>query len=352
LELLTPPPDARIIRVTERHSYSTCKRKWKYGYLDNLEPIDRKPGARELGTAMHKCLEAYYGTTAKVENKHNKDKKVWTQDEREGLLWKVYVETIVDLEDEQADLLSGMLENYLKQYADEAYEPFLTEYRLYAPIPGLELESGGAGVWLSAKADGLGIFNDCGRYSVVDHKSYVKMITEVESAHDDQMTAYMWVLYQNGIKVKDGVYNILLKSVPSPPKVLQSGKLSIDKGMNCDKQTYIETLNTLGIDHDSVEYRERLDFAVATLRDRSAYFGRPSVYRTPNELKSFEENLVYQAQEMVSSSTWLGPTHSMKECPFCDFKSLCKAEDNRESTRDIERIKLTEYKPRENTLES
>lgn len=319
---LIPPEKAVIIRVSERQKFRECRRAWKYAYLNKLEPIAKSPGARELGTALHAALAAYYRAMAL-------DSAV---ESREGLMWDAWESYMTTLETEQIELGTGMLNNYLRTYDQDDLQnlkPLLVEETLYAPILGTK-------VWLQGTIDLLVDVRGEGTF-IMDSKSYRSMRTSIELEHEDQMTAYIWLCQQNGIRVRGAIYNQLRKAVPAIPRVLKNGTLSRDRGMGTDKTTYLQAIKDNGFNPD--DYADFLE-----LLGDGEFFSRVTIYRSKEYIEEFQRWLPFEAREMSSIRTPLYPNLSLRHCNFCDFSSMCVAECNR---ADVKLVARLEYQKKE-----
>ena len=305
--LLQPPKGITAIRVSSLATYDRCQRRFKYQVIDGLERKDKKSDARSFGSAIHGALEDYYKALMRD----------LTVQDAEDALWQRWVMESISLEPEQVDLGANMLAGYLKYYADDTFVPSYVEQRFYAPVPGTD-----GLVWLSGMVDMIAAVNN--RLMLFDAKTYTVLTPLAELEHDFQLTAYMWLLKQNGINVRGGIYNMLKKAYPKPPKVLKNGTLSRDSGMDCDQSTYTNTVRDMGF--DLLDYQEFVD----ALPTSEKYFKRETIFRSEAELTSFEENLADQVREMFAKGKVYRPTSATNNCcQYCDFRTPCILEQRK-----------------------
>jgi len=317
MNLLTPPEGATIIRVSERHTWEKCKLQWHYAYKENLEQIREKTGAREFGTAVHNALKEFYKAP----------------DYKESTAYKHWLIQGADIDDEYQPLGGAMLTGYVKKYKDEDVEPLYIEHTFYAPIPGLD------NVWLSGTPDLVCKYN--GSYAVFDHKTYTRMLNLFILSHDDQMTAYMWLLEQNGIRVNQLVYNMLRKSAPRKPQLLKKGGLSVDKSIITDVDTYMEAIVENKLNPD--DYAEILSL----LETKEEFFKREVVIRSRAAMETFAWKLGIQAKQMVDPEQVIYPNDSFDNCKYCDFEKICTMQTNKMAKSSIDVAIQEYYRPRQ-----
>lgn len=327
--LIIPGKNATIIRVTERQTFKECRRRHFYEYSRNITKRDRLPGARELGTAIHAVLESYYREIKNQLDSGKRDKEL-----AELLAWQTWVEQNQNLEYEQQELGQGMLAHYFEHYKfeDSNIKPRIVERRLYAKVPGTK------NTYLTGKMDL--ILDISGELWVTDHKTLSQFYPSELMELKDQVTAYVWLARKNGINVRGGIYNMLLKKVPSVPKLLKSGEMSRNSAIVTTPKVYREACVEAGLNPADYE-----DFIFEM--KQSEFFRRERIYRSKQHIDNFEIQLTAEVREMTSKNTfrWF---HTHDWCVWCDFKSLCKAQNDGGDTESIIRDYYVENTEREN----
>ena len=316
--MITPSPKAVIIRVSELLTYRNCRRSWDFQYNQQLGRVDQKLGAREQGTLFHQCLRGYY-----LGIKGGK-----SHEEAQGIAWRVYAKyaQTSDLDQEQLDLVVGLLAHYFIKYnaVELGWKILFVEKRFYAKVPKTT-------TYLSGQIDLVVEIPDYG-IVVVDFKTWASFWSFEEVQFSTQLTAYIWILRQNGINVREAWYDMCKKSLPHEPLILKSGKLSKDRSQQTTRQMYLDKIRELG--YDVEEYADFLD-----IWEEPKYHCREAVNRNKAHLKNFENNLISEIKEMTSKKTHIGYNYS-KECKYCDFKRLCVAINDGD---DWPLIKANEY---------
>ncbi len=180
---------------------------------------------------------------------------------------------------------------------------------------------------LSGKID-LVVESRDGGIWVVDHKTFDKQASEAALEVDDQLTAYCYIYWRiTGIVPDGAMYNVLVKHPPVPPKVLKSGKISVDKRQRTTWQLFQETARKYDLSGlVAGDYAEYVD--MLTRRGWSPFFQRIGTRRTEQELLSFERRLYAEYQDMEGAIANPGaryPNPSNWLCRTCPVLSICHA---------------------------
>lgn len=336
------------VSVTEINSFRECRRAW---YLSEVMQLESKlPSPRFwFGTLIHAALETYYikgrdlpaaldRFLSDYETSIAEIRASW------GMLWG-------GIEPEFSgylDLGREMLSNYfLFDHAGPTWTAIATEQRVWVPVltpTGRQSRFGNTqATRLTARMDLLADVGD-GRddVSVVDHKTAAQRPSTGRTLDtDDQLTGYAYVYWRlTGELPRDLVYNVLIKALPQPPKVVAitaknpKGRLSQDKSQKTLYGLYLEAVTDRG--EDPRDYAEILE----SLRSEgwNDYFSRTSTIRNLTQLKSYEEHLYFTVKamgEVVADPRKAYPSFSPMRCPSCQFQSVCQA---MEDGGDFERL--------------
>ncbi len=57
---MSTPTEVRMVRSSERGTFKKCMQQWYWAYVEEIQPVNRKPGARDFGTGVHLALAEYY----------------------------------------------------------------------------------------------------------------------------------------------------------------------------------------------------------------------------------------------------------------------------------------------------
>lgn len=303
----------KIIHVTERQQFKACRRAWNYSYKEGLQrPFDHMD-ARWFGKGAHVALAAF----------HSQDLRGWP------VAFEAWLEAKIDEHakvmplnpedyrkvEELKTLLEGMMDGY-NDFA-EANDDFTV---LGVEVP-LSVKVPGTNVILAGTVDM--IVRRKGKLWVVDHKTYASFADPEALLLDDQMTAYLWMVWKTYGEMPAGaIYNQLRKKLPATPMLLKDGKrLSQDKSIDTTREVYLQAIHDNGFNEaDYADILEKIGL--------NEFFRRETIPRNQNELLSFEENLVPEAREMTSKSTFLYP-NATRDCVYCDYRTICKAQNER-----------------------
>lgn len=163
-----------------------------------------------------------------------------------------------------------------------------------------------------------------GRYWIVDHKTAAKFddITDWIDI-DPQGSAYFLAVKKIlGVDVEGVIFNYLRKAVPDEPKVLKSGKFSMDKSQNTTKKLYIQALKREGLSTEPY-----MDFLRSF--EEPKFFKSQVTYRTDDELKYIEYCIATEAIDMLNDPS-IYPNPNQINCRGCAYKQPCQMrhEDN------------------------
>lgn len=314
------------VHVTERSQYKSCRRAWRYAYKDLIRSISERRGALWFGTGIHAGLEAYYAKQSDpVEAFNTYVKNDILPDEWDSMF-----------EDEQ-DRINEMIE--LGQTMLQGYVPFAQkndDWEIVAVEQPLEIRVPRTYTTLTGRIDLLVRHNK--KLWVVDHKSYTNFVSAQDLELDDQMTAYLWLVWQKYDEIPGGaIYNQLRKKIPAEPLVLKSGKLSKDKSIDTTFEKYHAAIKANNLEES--DYQDMLD----SLTERR-FYRREYVARTPLELKRFTRQLADELREMKRRTTVIYP-HVTRDCSWnCGYRMLCKAENE---GGDVESLKEFNYEKTE-----
>lgn len=293
-----------MLHVTDRQTFKTCRRKFKYAVLDRLAPKNgRGNDFLELGSYGHLLLENYY--RAKV-----------GMDLADVSALAAFLETN---DPEGKETIDALFAAYVEKYADEPFEVMAVEKSLEVPLN----EFGFDGV-LSFRCDLIVLAE--GGYYIVDHKFLKNRPSSLHLEVDDQMTAYIWACRRVGIPVEGAIYDAIIKRRMRKPPLLASGGLSVSKTTLSSTTPGLLREAALENGLDPADYEEAASSVWSCgLND---LFERRVVRRTPAELEAWEKNLAMElndlADAMERGRMYPNPGFS---CSWCEFQQLCKAEN-------------------------
>lgn len=343
--------------VTERDSFRTCRRMWYLENVELLEPMNSVAWALIYGSLMHDALDTYYRSGRDMKATMETFAEAWElEDDRLARTGAFYTDEVKNEWREYG--LKG--ETTLKYYdihdrADKFFdkvvdvgvgfdawrENITVEERYFIDI--LDPTGASTGALLSGRID-LVVKRKDGIW-IVDHKNYASTPNWQALEVDDQLTGYCYIWWRmTGDLPRGAMYNVLLKDPPKPPRILVSGKMSVDKSQRTTYDLALECIEEHGL--DSSDYAEFLEL----LRDAgwSRFFPRSdNVGRNIHQVQSFERHL---AREYVDMQRALAdpeeryPNPSQSTCRYCSMVPVCNA---MEDGSDVADIMSTMYKRKE-----
>jgi hypothetical protein len=304
------------VAVTDLVYFSDCRRQW---WLGRKYSPKRPQYHFWVGELVHKGMETYHKSGFKVdpalasmqrfikkslEDLSRKFPETWQQEYPE----------MQDL----GDLGLGIMQNYsVYDEGDKLDGKIISvEERVQVPLP--------EGITLSGKIDLL-IERKDGLW-VVDHKTAGSAYSLKGLDVDEQLTGYAYIVYKTRGVIPTGLmYNTLIKELPSEPKVLKSGKLSMDMSQKTVYDLYLSKIQEM--DFDPEEYEGILSVLKAV--GWSKFFTRDGSTRNLKELENFEVRAVRKAQDILAiledPEKNAYPSPSTFKCQSCVFLGLCKA---------------------------
>lgn len=278
------------IHVTGRKQFRDCRKRYFYSSIERIKPIKQAPGALNFGTAIHAGLADYY--------KHERNMTVG---------YGKFLDTNED--PDIVELGKSILFGYRDRWEDDP------TWEVQEIEKSYELE-------LSPDVTMVGtvdlLVKIRGDYWIVDHKT-ARNVHDVEHLElDDQITSYLWLLQQNGIKVKGFIYNVLIKESAKKPKLLKDGMLSRALTSRMTYESYMEAIDENGCNIE--DYEDILDELKA---QGNPFYHRFFVVRSKGELSTFEKLLEDEVKEMTRQDIVYYPNFGAN-CAYCPYHLLCK----------------------------
>lgn len=355
----------QAIHISDLKSFIECRRKWDWSSLmrQGLERV--APYAPFFtGRAVHWCLQQYYETQLSPSGVLDRfiDKETEAMKEA-GELWSKEQEVV----DEQIELLRGMLAHYelwaprqKGHFADENLNFISLETEFSVPLRNPITKRASPKVFLEGRFDGLVQRKDNGSFWLWETKTARSIDVLAESLFNDfQAGAYLIAAQELfGVQVSGVLYNILRKKIPTRPRVLQSGMLSVAQNIDTTAEVYMQAIREnhpewfppedapLGSvpDSDSImaAYGDTLQ---RLMNEGKPYFARLPVRRTQTELGNLADEIHYIALQMANPKSRITANGAalFNVCTRCQFRAPCLAMN---AGADYEYILGSEYRPR------
>lgn len=311
------------IHISDVAVFLGCRLKWDYssGLRQNLMP--KRPNKHLwVGQGIHHSMAAYYGS-----GPMHKDRdpgallrafNAWCDREFERI--NQLIDGIPSDLIESKALAQAMLKHYQVWIrTNDDFEMVMPEMDLRVPIeaPGVP---GGAFTFVGGP-DGL-IRTPEDELLWLEHKSYSHMPAYNTLALAPQGVAYTWAARRDPAVqavgyVQGALYNVLRKSAPKMPTVLQNGQLSRAKNQKLSPELYLAVVKARKL--DPALYID----AAANLK-RDSFFRRYTFKYPEGRVRVFERQLFSVARDMLAEEPNLYPPDPMRSCDYCDFRGLCE----------------------------
>lgn len=323
-------PHIYVERTSDRVSYRKCRRKWDLssGSRQNLtQPEPILPFW--TGTGFHFALEDYhaYNNYDKASDAFNAYAEACRITNPEMPLgWQ-----------EDQEMAVAMLDYYTDKWLEgrDPIETFVLDGVPQVEVFGklkLPWEPGRYGydeVHYRFTFDRIGI-DEFDRLWIVEYKTAKK----VEYRHlstDQQTTSYCWLAQQWYDRPIAGViYQQHRKIIPSPPKILATGRISLNKSQVTSHRLYRESLLNLYGSPDKFpeEYKEFLWYLSDTETEhRDPFVQRDIVERNPEQLEADGIHLMWEIEEKLNPDLKIFP-NSQRDCGYCQFETTCVSMDD------------------------
>lgn len=357
------------IHTSERRSFRGCRRRWDWIFRQNYYPImTAKP--LEFGSAYHKGMEVYYdpntwkwdreivgnGAIIAFVKECEEQRKKAIDANNSGML-----EADVQADyDERVELGKGMMNYYFKEVApklDKGWKPVKVEIAFMIPVPNPETnepviwckcdqchekwynyldkippvaelhgtEFMGLPVVYAGRLDMLAEDTN-GNYWIFDWKTARNVSSDTEFLYlDDQIGSYVWALRKLGLNIRGFVYHEQRKGYPQPPKQNKARRLgclfSVSRNQDVDYNTYLAAIQAEDADaYAAGHYDAFLEFLKA---EGIEYYARHQVAKSYEEIQSIEQNIGYEALDMIDPKIRIYPSAGRFACGFCAFRQPC-----------------------------
>lgn len=343
------------VHISDLRAFKSCRRQWNWSSPlgENLEP-DKPYAPFFLGRVVHTALELYYRTGGKVSLYDATDISLTIEREKmesAGTLWDVEEEMLT----EQSTLAFGLMEHYdvwvkgkdhnRSPWGDENLEFLDMETVFHVPIL-TEAGNPSSRVSLGGRFDGIVRRRDDGSLWLFESKT-TRSIMELQKtlAFDEQAGGYIYAAQLLlGEQVHGVIYNIMRKKIPTHPRALNSGTLSLNKSIDTTIDYYWADVKAHHPDLGKEELQVMYGDLLQHLFDKgNTFFSRTVIRRTPMEIAELAYNLRVTSLEMVRPTTVLYPAPGWTNCTFCRFTAPCLSMN---AGGDYEMVLDAEYRKR------
>lgn len=322
-------PKSKLVSVSQLQSFMSCKKKWKYGYIDNLTPrVDRT--YLTVGKLCHKGMQEAM-------------QYLWRYPKStfEGLLHAgldaMYMEgdiyiSSTDLLPEELPEIQQMRNDAAKVFAQalEEFDPF--KYEVVSIIkdgeiaPALELHFEVPcvnGVRMHGFIDAILKDKETGFTWCTDYKFRKSLSPDEDEAFNIQNAVYAHACATMKINITGTMTWQHVNTPAADPAILKDGKISRAK-IKTTWRHFEQFCRDHGADPQDyyLEMEEKL---------RDIEFFRPTYeYRNPETVKNiWTECIIPTVYELMAAKKPKAKNHPSLypwNCKMCQFQSLCQAE--------------------------
>lgn len=319
------------ISISEMQTYLRCGRQWNY-------TSPHREGLRRLGLPnldLHTGSIVHAGLAAPVFGRNPMeeiDRYINAEMSRIEREYKDSIGTGLSFQEKASlegshQLAKGMVSHYFLHYGIDAVQPykFLAAefpFRIPCELPGVDEP-----IFFVGTIDGL-LEDPHGGLYILENKSFSRETDVKWLKTSPQFVWYTWAMsFLLNTKIKGVLYNGLRKKLPTVPRVLKNGMLSV-ASIDTTVETYRATLlSHHGSDwEDSKSLKEYYGDRLRVLERRTdnPFFIRHKLTFTPQQLDECGKNAFRLVEEMVRAPRTF-PFFQGGGCTFCPVDDLCIA---------------------------
>lgn len=316
----------RELHISDLQMFRQCRLKWRLGSPRQMNLESKAPqSALWLGTGVHLGLEAYY--KGKFEGYIVDPAEVFEDWANQHINIARNGKFLSEEEDQKMrddkELGIGMLRHYT------VWAPTVDNFDIILVEEEFELtvhETDTHEYVVKGRIDGA--IQDREGIWIFEHKTTAHSNQNVQRLFlDEQAGEYIWAGSEIlGKPVQGSLYNFLRKKLPTYPRVLQAGGLSVAANIDTTYEVYMQAIKDNNLrEEDYFDYLEHLK------EKGNTFFQREYTQRNPNEIRHLMHRLVEIDRDMerAEQEKAFYPSPSPTMCPMCTFFKVClvRAED-------------------------
>lgn len=350
-----------MISVSQLQTFLSCKRKWAYGYIEEITPrVDR--AYLTIGKLCHKGMQVAMQAAWKDQQSRLCDEyktldrwKDWREAGIHAIEseYVVYVDTVPLLDEELPDLdkMAGDAISIFEQ-AFEEFEPWkyevLTLCKGSKPIPALELHFKVPCVptkGMHGYIDAILRDTETGFVWCTDYKFRKTLSPDEDEANNIQNAVYAYACQKMGVEITGTMTWQHVNTPAAQPTLLKNGSVSRTK-IKTTWPVYERfcCLNSV----DPEPYREEMQEKLADIE----WFRATYEYRNPETVDRIWEQCVLPGAKAIKAARGKNADNFRSlypwNCKMCQFNDLCQAELR---GYDADYIRQNEFVKRSHTRE-
>lgn len=274
-------------------------------YLRYVAHVKKRAKSRPLyfGSDFHKLLE----------NRNSKKKCMQAMDEIREAYNSLDTRDISDLGENYLEDLFTIFKDYRKVYKG-AEKPIATELEFSIPM-FTDKETGEVHNF-------IGIIDELydGYKTIGEHKTFTKKPDNLNMTMNTQAMLYAKAVEELfGVTPRYIQWDYIKSEVASFPVHLKGGKLSTAKSQQITPYSWKRACKEYGCE-------DQLNMADMWQCNISNYFFRLNVIISPNMVEEIWKDFVKTSKEIIKRGHKNKVRHVTKDCCYCDYKDICKAE--------------------------
>lgn len=328
-----------MISVSQLQSFLSCKKKWEYGYIEEITPrVDR--AYLTIGKLCHKGMQTAMQCAWEDQQEHpNCDYRTldrwknWLGAGLEALEeeYNAYLRNVPILDEELPDL-DKMAMNAMSifEQAFEEFEPWkyevLTLCKGGKPIPALELHfkvpcTPTKG--MHGYIDAILRDTETGFVWCTDYKFRKTLSPNEDEANNIQNAVYAYACQKMGVDIAGTMTWQHINTPAAMPTLLKNGTVSRAK-IKTTWNVYREFC--LANDLDPEDYREEMQEKLADIE----WFRATNEYRNQETVERIWNQCVLPGARAIKAARKANADNFRSlypwNCKMCQFQSLCQAE--------------------------
>lgn len=328
------------VSVSEINSYLRCRRAWNWTSA-NWQGLRHKKTPKPYfvtGSAVHAALEAQ----AEGRDPFTAlEQYIAEETERQAAYYRETVGSDPwpeewDKFNEAVELARVLTRQYFDRYGtdnpldENGLRYVATEVSFKVPLDDADQDHL-IGTW-----DGLAI-SEAGQFYIVENKTLDNVPSPEALQQDNQLLGYVMAFRAiTGLWPAGVLYNVIVKKVIKPPRVLNNGRLSVAKDQQTTLQAFLDALQAGGHDPFDEKYTEYLQYLAARETEGDErFFHRQFVSFTPTQVEQWSDMLRAVLAEMTAGPRIYPNFSNQQTCKNCVVRDLCQAQQHGEDVQPL-----------------
>lgn len=303
------------ISPSDMSTFLSCREKWDMS-SPNRQSLRHKSSPRfylTMGTAIHASIETMANgdwmltdpvSVAKDIIDTEREAKIEAYKKEYG--FKPWAQEMEQFEAD-AEFTYALVDQYFQQYPvgheldDQGLTYIATEVPFKIDITD-KLDNPQRQVFYVGTIDAVAVDKD-DKLFIVENKTYTVKPESDDLMFHFQSTGYAVAIEMlTGQPITGGLYNGIAKKLIKPPKVLKSGKLSVDVRQSVTMASFLSACREIGHNPNNPLYTEFLQFLQSREKQGDTrFFYREKFFYNEDQKRTWAEDFYKVANEMVDN---------------------------------------------------